>query len=157
MSLQITSMADVFMIILVFLLKSFSTTVSGITVNNVTLPEVQAASQAVDSLKVEVGPSSILIDGKPVTTLSAFHFDPSDLEEDGTPRSLNMALIAEMKTQKAIASARARQPASETPVSPETLLILADKKAPYHTLKTVLASASNAGFTDFRLLVVEDQ
>lgn len=153
MSLQITSMADVFTIILVFLLKSFSTSISGLTVNQVTLPEVTAAAQTTDSLKVEVGQNSIQIDGKTVTQMEDFHFEKTDVERDGTPRSLNMALIEQMKKQKEKGSDE-RAPSS---VSPETLLVLADKQAPYAVLKMVLASASNAGFSDFRLIVVEDQ
>src|ERR1700745_2661115 len=85
MSLQITSMADIFTIILVFLLASLAVGMTGITANNVPLPEVKTANVAVESLKVEVGKDSILIDGKEITHLKEFVLDPSDLERDQTP------------------------------------------------------------------------
>jgi biopolymer transport protein ExbD len=163
MTLQITSMADVFTIILVFLLKSFSTGISAITPNNVTLPEVKTASEAVESLKIEVSKNAILMDGKLITKLTDFHFDQTDLEKDLTPRSLNTALVQEMQKHKTPnVKAGDREPSSVTPggsfpATPETLLVLSDQEAPYSVLKIVLASATNAGFSDFRLVVVEDK
>ena len=153
MSLQITSMADIFTIILVFMLKTLSVGITGITPHNVTLPEVRTGSEAVESLKLEVGNNAILVDGKAVTHLSQFHFDETDLESDRTSRSLNAALIREMKAQTATTNERTPASASRK----ETLLVLADEKAPYSLLKSVMASATRAGFSDFRLVVVEDQ
>jgi biopolymer transport protein ExbD len=37
------------------------------------------------------------------------------------------------------------------------MLVLADKKVPYTTVKTVLDTLSSNGFTDYKLVVVEDQ
>jgi biopolymer transport protein ExbD len=34
---------------------------------------------------------------------------------------------------------------------------MADQKTPYRTLKAVMNSAANAGFGDFKLIVVEDR
>ena len=148
MVLQITSMADIFTIILVFLLKSFSTGISGIT-PNVMLPEAKASDEMMETLKVEIAENSILLDGVPVTVLHGYQFEAGDLESDLTPRSLNAALV--MQKEKA----SARNPAS---VRDNTkLMILADEKTPYKTLKTVMTASSQQGFADFKLLVVEDQ
>jgi len=148
MVLQITSMADIFTIILVFLLKSFSTGISGIT-PNVMLPEAKASDEMVETLKVEIAENSIMLDGISVTSLKNFKFDSADMESDFTPRSFNAALV--MQKEKS----NARQPASVT-ANPK-LLILADEKTPYKTLKSVMTASSQQGFADFKLLVVEDQ
>jgi hypothetical protein len=55
MALQITSMADIFTILLVFLLKSYSTGALDIAPSKgMKLPEVQLATGSVEALKVEV-------------------------------------------------------------------------------------------------------
>lgn len=145
MTLQITSMADIFMILLVFLLKSFSTGISTITPSSgVLLPEANASDEVKEALKLEISPDVILIDGKPVTHLTQFRLERTDVESDGTSRSLNQALIR-VKGK--------REPADAA--TPPRLLLLADQKTPYSTISTVLASAGNNGFIDFKLVVVE--
>jgi biopolymer transport protein ExbD len=163
MPLQITSMADIMVILLVFLLKSFSSGISVITPSAaLTLPEVAlAADQAAELLKMEISKDAILIDDKPVTKLNGFAFEKNDVESDGTPRSLNIALIRER--ERHIQESKAKAAAAGTPV-PETedldhpkLMIMADQKVPYKVLQRVLASAGSTGFADFKLAVVEDK
>lgn len=151
MALQITSMADIFTIILVFLLKSFSTSVTSISPSNdVVLPSALNSDEVVDSMKLEISPSVILIDDKPITTMREFRFEASDVERDGTARSLNSTLIRERKK-------RPEKDAEGKPVNPSQILVLADQKTPYATLKAVLNSASSSGFTEFKLVVVKDE
>jgi biopolymer transport protein ExbD len=142
MTLNITSMADIFTILLVFLLKSFSTSVSSITPSSeVQLPEVAKADQLQEALKLEISRDAILMDDKKITQLEAFEVPIFDQEGDGTPRSLNAALIAQ----------RRKNTLQKFP----RLMILADQEAPYSTVKRVLASASQSGFAEFKLVVVE--
>ena len=144
MNLNITSMADIFTILLVFLLKSFSTGVSSLTpATEIKLPEVVKAEQLQETLKVEISRDFILLDDKKVTQLESFGVPVFDQENDGTPRSLNTALIAQ----------RRKNTLQKYP----RLMILADQEAPYSTLKRVLASASQSGFEEFKLVVVEAQ
>lgn len=160
MSLQITSMADIFTIILVFLLKSFSTGVSNITPGGILLPVAFSADEVVDMLKIEIAPDHILVDDKVTTTLSAFKFVANDLESNGTPRSLNAALIVRQEQEKLSREnqrGRQREVAETDEPQLPRLMILADQKTPYSTLKAVMTSASRSGFGDFKLVVVEDQ
>ncbi len=154
MVLQITSMADIFTILLVFLLKSFSTGISNITPSqSLSLPIASAQENVEEALKLEVSDSAVMIDDQPVTSLKNFVFDSNDLESNGTPRSLNAALVAFREKE------RARNPASAGAVA-ETgapqLLVLADQKTPYSTLKAVMTTAAIHGFGNFKLVVVED-
>ena len=149
MALQITSMADIMTIILVFLLKSFSTGASNINPTaGLVLPEAQAASPLEEMLKLEISANAVLIDDKPTTVLRSFSFISGDLESNGTPRSLNAALVAE-RQKNAL-----RDPAS---VSAVHMMVMADQKTPYSTLKSVMTAAANNGFGDFKLVVVEDK
>jgi len=75
MALQITSMADIFTIILVFLLKSFSTGISNLTPNEIVLPEGTNGDEVTEMLKIEIGPKSILVDDKAVTKLEQFEIN----------------------------------------------------------------------------------
>ncbi len=144
MVLQITSMADIFTILLVFLLKSFSTGVTSLTpATDITLPEVARAEQLQESLKLEISRDAILMDDKRITQLLDFNVSALDQEGDGTPRSLNAALIGQ----------RQKNTLQKFP----KLMILADQDAPYRTIKRVLASATNTGFAEFKLVVVEEQ
>jgi biopolymer transport protein ExbD len=153
MALQITSMADIMVILLVFLLKSFSTGVSNITpAADLMLPEAHSQDEVSEGLKVEISPGSILVEGKPITTLAGFNFEELDIESNGTPRSLNAALIEERE------KARDENRAPGTPEAPPPkVLVMADQKTPYRTVKAVMNSAANAGFGDFKLIVVEDR
>lgn len=151
MALQITSMADIFTIILVFLLKSFSTSITTVSPSqDVILPSAVNSDEVVDSMKLEISPTVILIDDKPVTTMKDFRFEASDLERDGTARSLNSTLIRERKK-------RPDKDAEGNPIDPSQILVMADQKTPYATLKAVLNSASGSGFTEFKLVVVKDE
>lgn len=152
MALQITSMADIFTIILVFLLKSYATSASNITpASGTKLAEADAADVAVEALKLEVSETAIQVEGKPVSQLSQFKFTPQDLEANGSLKSLGQALDAERKRQDMIS---AQNPEVK---KDSKILIIADQKTPYSTLKPVLASAAVHGFTDFKLVVVRKE
>src|SRR6185503_16602722 len=85
MALQITSMADIFTIILVFLLKSYATSALNITPSAGTmLAEANAGETPVEALKMEIAENSIQIEGQPVTPLKAFQVEKGDLQGNGS-------------------------------------------------------------------------
>lgn len=146
MPLQITSMADIFTIILVFLLKSFSAGIVNLSPSQgLQLPRVTAPSkeQIRDALKMEILAGAILIDQKPIMTLYNYRLPPETLTQD-TP------VVAEPIVRRLLQERdRIRQPASQS-----LMVLMADARTPYKTLKTVLASAANAGYVDVQLIVV---
>jgi biopolymer transport protein ExbD len=149
MALQITSMADIFVIILVFLLKSYATGAVNVTpMAGMTLPLAQAGDQSVEALRVEVSKDAVQLDGQPVVALKGFSFEASDLGANGVSATLGKALEQYRNRQLLIAKAN-------TSVKVDArILVLSDQKTPYSTLKTVLASAALHGYTDFKLAVV---
>lgn len=138
MSLQITSMADIFMILLVFLLKSFgSGTIDATPSAGLVMPKAVPGSVPVDGLKVEVGETWIRVEGRKVADISGYSFEKKDIAGTGASKILSTVLKTQRETQ------------------PETrVIVLADQRAPYATIKTVIASAAVSGYTDFKLAVV---
>ncbi len=152
MELQITSMADIFTILLVFLLKSYSTGAANITPGkDMMLPNAMASESAVEALKVEVSETSVQVEGKPVASLQKFLFDKTDIKENGSSKLLGEALATERKRQVLIAQSN-----NDVKVDPK-IVIIADQRVPYMTIKSVLASAAVNGYTDFKLAVVQEK
>jgi biopolymer transport protein ExbD len=152
MALQITSMADIFTIILVFLLKSYAT--SAVTVSpsaGTLLPEAQAGDAPVEALAVEISKDAIQVDNQLAVKLNGFAFDASDLQGNGVSTTLSKVLEQHRNRQLLIAK-------SNTDVKVDSrIVILSDQKTPYSTIKSVLASAALHGFTDFKLAVVRGE
>jgi biopolymer transport protein ExbD len=150
MALQITSLADIFVIILVFLLKSFATSSINLApTKGMMLPEALASEVAVEALKVEISANAIQVEGQPVAELQNFKFDTSDIKANGSSTVLSKALERERQRQLLIAKAN-----SDVKVDAK-IMIVADQNAPYSTVKSVLASAALNGYTDFKLAVVK--
>lgn len=145
MALQITSMADIFVIILVFLLKSYS--VEGLAYEPsvpLTPPTAKGRIEKSDGLKVEISSKAIALDGKNVSSMNAFRFSPKDVDSNGASNTLRRALSA----SKANALSGAKGP---------KLMVVADEGAPYETIKAVLASAASEGYLDIQLAVSHAQ
>jgi biopolymer transport protein ExbD len=148
MVLQITSMADIFTIILVFLLKSFATGASPVSPSHdMALPESVSSDTMAEAMKIEVSADAVIFEEKTIAPLKNFRFDAAELENDGTARALNIAM-----RRPASAPALAIPEGSAGP----GLLVMADKKVPYTTLKTIMDTAAGNGFATFKLVVVED-
>ncbi len=162
MALQITSMADIFIIILVFLLKSYSTGLSNISPGkDMLLPEAQAKDEMKEAVKIEISASAINIDDKPVVVLNNYEFSRQDRDSMRGSKSLYEALMRERsKVVKMGESSQAKKSAEEKNKKEDndsTLLVMADRDTPFSTIKTVLTSAANTGYVDLKLVVVEVQ
>lgn len=135
-------MADIFTIILVFLLKTTASGITGIAPNGgTTLPIAKGNEIIKDTLTLEINKDSILVDSNNVLTLSEYQFPLTEIQANGVSQSLYDRLISQRKH---------RPDADQS----SNLLVLADESTPYSTLKTVLASAANTGFVDLQLVVV---
>ena len=149
MNLQITSMADIFIILLVFLLKGYASGAVNITpTKGMKLPLAQASESQVEALKVEVSESGVQVEGESVMPLNNFRFDSKDVENTGVSKTLSKVLEKQRKKQLLIAKAN-------TDVKVDSkIVVIADQRVPYTTIKSVLASAAVQGYTDFKLAVV---
>jgi biopolymer transport protein ExbD len=144
--LQITSLADIFTILLVFLIKAFSSGTSSLSPSqDIILPISETTDKITENFKMELGKSALIFEDRVVLALQNFEFDPRDIEANGTPRALNQVL------------ARLRSQATPDKPLSQRILVLADQDAPYKTLKRIFAAATNNGFDDYRLVVAEDK
>jgi biopolymer transport protein ExbD len=142
MSLQITSMADIFIIVLVFILKSYASGAMDIVpAAGLSLPTAVAEPTVTKSQRIEVAENSVLLEGKPVAALSGYSFASGSVDADGSNRALALTLA------KGADAGRAEQ----------KLLVVADRRAPYATIKTVLASAARGGYRKFEMAVQQAQ
>lgn len=152
MILQITSMADIFMIVLIFILKSFSSSVMNITPSaGVILPQAHSNVPPVEALKVEISETAIQVEGKPITKLEKFRFLQGEGTSTSSSESLDEALGFERKRQALIAEKN-----SDVKVDSK-IMIVAGEQTPYATLKRVLGSAATHGFTDFKLVIAKKE
>ena len=141
-ALQITSMADVFTILLVFLLKSSSISITEIApLQDMTLPESAGGAKIIESTKLEVSSNHILIDDHEVVLLKEYAISSADLDDRGAIKPLVYAIT---KTRKPSSTAAAG-----------LLVLLADRDTPYSTLRSVLSTVAGAGFANLKLVVVE--
>ncbi len=147
-NLQITALADILIVMLIFLIKSFAsgmTEAENLSVSNkIHLPSAFAEGQALQGVKVEIAADFVEVAGERVSQLQDFRFLPqdlnADLEDNGTSRSLSSYFVKQRKE-------------ANIKEMPSTVWIIADQKAPYATIQTVIASAAYSGFQDFKLAV----
>ena len=155
-SLQITSMADIFTILLVFLLKSYASGEAAVPPSSaIVLPTAKGSAPIAETLRMEISSDAVLVGGKRVVSLRNFRLDGE--------------AAAELQTLKAaIGQERGRQLASTgvTGTNPEEggglhskldtrVTMLIDQKVPYQTLKKIMVAAAAQGYTDFKLAVVK--
>lgn len=145
-ALQITSMADIFMILLVFLLKSYASSITNVAPTaHMSLPEVdKVAGVPKDSLKIEVARDTLVIDDKQALALKDYEFAADESANGEASPTITRILNAERKK-------------TPDPNNDSALVIMADEGTPYSTIKRVVASAAGAGFVDLQLLVVQTQ
>ncbi len=145
MELQITSMADIFVIILVFLLKSYS--VEGLPYEPSipsNPPIAKGRVEKTDALKVEVSKDAVNFGGKSVASIAGYRFEKKDIDSEGAFSKLRSALAKGFP--EAIVGSKGAQ-----------LMIVVDEMAPYETVKTVLATAAAEGYQDIKLAVSHAQ
>lgn len=149
MSLNITAMADIFMILLVFLLKGYAAGAMNLNPSaGLILPEAEGDKKVLEALKVEISETAVSVEGEPVTKLKNFLFEKGELNPNGSSKVLSAALEKERKRQLLIAQSN-----TQVQVDPK-IVVVADQRVPYATIKNVLASAAVNGYTDFKLAVI---
>lgn len=156
--LNITSMMDMFTIILVFLLMSFATTDAQITPNpQLVLPSSAATDKVEVAVAVVVQRNQLLVDGMPILPLvggsaagggAAVRLPDSAVEGAVIPALLRA--LSE-KADAARALSQATQGADRYAFSGKLLLQI-DKDIPFSVVRPILTTAGEAGFDDVRFV-----
>ena len=149
--LNITPMMDMMTIILVFLLKSFSGSTSLITLDaNLQVPPSSAILRAKEAVPVTITKRMVLIQGEPVAPVNNGKIDAS------LKPGVNGYRVGPIVDILNKISNRERKVADMTGQKFEAeLMVVADKSTPYRLLTEVLYSCGQAGYANYRLLVLK--
>lgn len=142
-SLNITAMADIFTVLLVFLLKSYASGAMAVnTTAELDLPMAKHQDEAVEAVKVEISSTHLVVEGESVLELKDYKFPSDDL----LPIGISKKLFESLKIVKEKAIEGNEKGSSR-------VIILADKGTPYSSLKVILTSAAGNGLVDFKMAV----
>ncbi|HVY36471.1 MAG TPA: biopolymer transporter ExbD [Polyangia bacterium] len=150
--LNITPLMDMMTIILVFLLKSFSSTTSTITFDqNLQVPKSFTELKPKLAVTVTVTKKVLLVEGDGIAPVNNGRIDPA-VKRDGengyyiTP--LVEILEKHAKREKKVAEITGQKFDAQ-------LMIVADQSTPYRLLTEIIYSCGQAGYQNYRLLVLK--
>jgi len=149
--INLTSMIDMFTIILLFLLKSYSVAdVSLSPPKDIHLPSSISEKVPHLSVKVDVGRETIHVDGRPVVYLRQGRIRKEDVR--------GLIILPLFHELNAIYKAKI-QLAKNYPEKKFTreIILFGDKSIPFTTLKRVLFTAGQARFEAFRFSVMRKE
>ncbi len=149
--LTITSLMDIMTIILVFLLKSYSTNpVQLKQAKDLQLPFSYSDIMPADSTAITLTLNGILVDDKPVLTLDNGVVSESD-------RSSGGYLIDPLfqKLQEAVDHQKRVAKFNKKAKFTEILTIISDRHVPFNLLSQVMYTAGQAQFSKFKFAVIK--
>jgi biopolymer transport protein ExbD len=137
MSLQITSMADIFTILLVFLLKSYSVGALEVQpIRGLQLPVANHNDSSESRITLEIAENTVQLDGQAVLPLKNFEFEGATrLDPLSQELARKRGLLQENSQGK--------------------LVLVADARAPFETIEAVMKTAASQGFADLKLAIVQ--
>lgn len=153
-TLQLTSMVDMFTIMIVFLLKSYSTSAVNITPQKgLQLPVSTTMSAPVEALKLVVSADGIYVDDKKIVDIKDGRLDGAAVESTDPDfiRGLYDELDKHALKAKDIAEKNAEVQFDGK------VVMQADAKLPYDTLKKVMYTSSLAGYADLKLATFSNE
>ncbi|TNE95475.1 MAG: hypothetical protein EP326_15115 [Deltaproteobacteria bacterium] len=152
LDLDITSLLDILVIMLVFLLKSYNS--SGVVLNvpkGVLLPI--SDSQMVNStgVNIQVSPDTIWVDDKMILTVKEMNQRPGSVLDQGRRRIIPLynELVSKKNTIKRIE----KSASGATEFSGIANLII-DKSMKYSFIKKVMYTCAEAGFKKYKFVVL---
>lgn len=137
--LQLTSLMDILVIIVVFLLKNYSVSTNHFsTAPTVQLPFSLSSQTPLDSLLVQLSTEQLFFEQEPLVSLSQARFHPRDLDTSGhlIPR-LYERLTQDRQKKKS-----------------DIVALQVDREVPYQSLQKILHTLTQAGFPRARLIAL---
>ncbi len=153
MKLNITSMMDMFTIILIFLLKSYSVSPVNITPNdNLSLPTSISKEEPEEGVSLLILKNKIVLNKDDVAPLVNGIISTDVLDKSG--RNI-IPLANALKTAKG--KTDRLEKLTDNYEFKGTIIIQADRTIPFKTLKKVLFTTGLSGFRDFKFVVMNDE
>ena len=141
-ALPLAPMADVFMVVLIFLLKSFSYDLTSVAANtDITLPGAKAQGQMETTLRIDLSEGELRFNDQLVTHLSHYHFEEKDLDSNGLVLPLQRALQSVTGEEKGKTA---------------KVMLYADQHAPYTAVKSCLKTAVSLGLSKLQIAVAQE-
>lgn len=157
--LMLTSLLDMFTIILIFLIVSFEAESKEFKLNpDLVLPESKAQGQLQTAVNLAITKTGIVVDEQTVASLTDGELS-ADFARSGTIDGVIKALEAEYKKRYGSLTAEdtadvdenSEEAAEKIPI----IVVQADEGLKYRTLYAVLRSAAQAGFFKYRLALLK--
>nr|WP_255774607.1 biopolymer transporter ExbD [Microbulbifer zhoushanensis] len=159
--MNLTSLMDVFTILVFFLLTNTSSNEALDPPKVITLPDSVVESRPRETVTLMVTDKEVLVESKPVMSTE-------DLiqSEETVVEAIKEAMAAEMGKALSVAKAEAQEAqeeggetvaegGEEVPAEPPEVNILADRAIPFNLLKKVMSSCTEAGYTRISLAVIQ--
>lgn len=149
MSLQITSMADIFTILLVFILKGFASDAIQITPANGTTLPAGLHSQYIPetSLQLEITKTDLLVEKEKIISLEDLN---KLLIKNEKIISLEQRLTKEREKQNLIAKN------NDSVKISNQVIILADQSVPFANIKPILKTLAAQGFSEVKFAAIKE-
>lgn len=144
-TLNITSMTDMFTIMLVFLLQTYSTADVQIEPEaGIRLPASKSENNPVDSVKMSISKNAIKIGSQVFATVQSNEVATKDLD----PHDANFIVPVFNELDKMA------KDATKGPAKDGKIILQADSSLPYSTIRKVMYTASMAGYPQLKLVTV---
>lgn len=142
MTLNITSMTDVFTILLVFLLQTYSSNEVNIDpINGLRLPSSSTQKNPVNGVKLSISPTELKFDQTVIATVRNSEIETTAI--DSKDSNFIKPLFEELqKFNKE----------NETLAKTGKVLLQADQELPFSTIRKVMYTASMAGFPNLKIV-----
>lgn len=144
--LNINSMTDMFTIMLVFLLQTYSTSDVEINpVKDVRLPSSISDSSPTEGVRINLSANDLMIGTEKIASLQNKDFQSPSV--DSNDPSFIKPLFERLDKL-------AKDPAAKKHIKDGKILLQADQDLPYSTIRKIMYTASMAGFPQLKLVTV---
>ncbi|MFN7727909.1 MAG: ExbD/TolR family protein [Bdellovibrio sp.] len=145
-ALNITSMTDMFTILLVFLLQTYSTADFQVDPEQgISLPLSNVQTNPTKAVKVSLTKTALIIEGRTIASLEQGAFARTDLETSDT--NFIRPLFSELEKF-------AKEKVDDQSVKDGKVLFQADSSLSYDMIRKVMYTASMAGFPKLKMATV---
>ncbi len=165
-ALQLTSLMDVLMIVVVFLLKSYGMSSMGIAQSDkLELPVSRAPETFGEGLALVIAQDKIILDAQEILLFKGdpkekkFELPEGSLDTSSTDRGI-LPLYEALKKKKDdfdLLASRSSNPKDALAKWSGDVLVQADKTVPYELIRRVMYTAGMAGYKSFRLTVEKQE
>ncbi|MEM6958202.1 MAG: biopolymer transporter ExbD [Myxococcota bacterium] len=150
--LMLTSLLDMFTIILIFLIVSFEAESFEFRLNpDLTLPESNARAQLQPAVNLAITGDDVVVGEEVIVRMSEGFFQDGQIEDDALP-----PLVERLREEYEAKWGEGAPPQLDLEGQPQEPIIVvqADRQIEYRALFLILRSAATAGFFKYRLAVI---